>query len=76
MPKAIYNKEEVKQQFLYIVQCLGIERIRFGNYKPIFKDDPIMIAIINNYLIEQKRLKKKRNESYFGPETIGNKEKI
>ncbi len=67
MARVAYNREEVKQQFFAIVQCFGIERIRFGNYRPLFRDDPIMMAILDNYLAEQKRLKGKSRENYYGP---------
>lgn len=67
MRRPAYNREEVKQQFLYAVHCLGIERIRLANYKPVFRDDPVMLDLLDNWIAEAARLRRERRKAYYGP---------
>ncbi len=67
MSKPKKNKERMKETFLNMVKCFEIERIRFGYFKPFFKDDPVMLAIIDTYMAEQRRIKHVHAKVYEGP---------
>lgn len=55
---------ELIQQLAYIVECLGIERIRVGGFRYMFRNYPEIKPILDHIQYQQNILKK--HKPYYG----------